>query len=64
MATAVLLVTGFVVLPAKRPIFAIGDNGQLFGTDAEFDQDILRGMGSFLSQDEIVIMTAPLVTMP
>jgi hypothetical protein len=61
MAASILLITGLVTLPAERTILPVGDNGHLLRTDPEFDQGILGRTRPFLSQHQIVVMTAAFV---
>ena len=64
MNAAILLVTLLVRFPALRSFFAVTDSIHAIDSNTERKQEILGGIGSSISQAQIVFLTSSLVTVP
>src|SRR4249919_802560 len=64
MSSPILLVAGFRMFIAKRPLFPVRHHGQTIRTDTEFDQIIPNGFRPFLTKYEVIGGGPPLVTVP
>jgi hypothetical protein len=63
MASAVLLITGFVMIEAEGPFLAERDDRDSPLADTGFNQVTTDGFGPFVSQHQVIRARAALITM-
>src|SRR5262245_15458447 len=63
MPTAVLLVAGFRMIVAERPLFAIRHHGQAITFNPQIHQIIAHRFGTFFSQYKVISGASTLIAM-